>query len=195
MFGTSELPGSASRQPCILPGDGFAQLQAVLTGDGGPALAPRPPPPGAAVTGAAAAEWSTQRSRTTGEMYFVNSITGESQFEAPPGLAAPAAPAAPAAHSGLPPNWMTQVSRSTGETYYVNTLTGESTFDLPTTELPAGWETQVRVAYLPVCDSARPFVCLQHPVKIQDTSYTGLAVDGRDVLRQQYHRGVAVRVP
>jgi serine/threonine protein kinase len=61
-------------------------------------------------------------SRSTGDTYYLNTVTGETQFERPT----------------LPDGWEQMKSRSTGDTYYLNTVTSETQFEPPT--LPAGWE-------------------------------------------------------
>eukprot|EP01051_Picozoa_sp_SAG22_P016354 SAG22_NODE_2294_length_2748_cov_1.243488_2_plen_357_part_00 len=75
------------------------------------------------------AGWTTQTSRTTGELYYVHTVTGASQFERP--AAATAGSGGSHRERPLPPHWVETVSRSTGEVYYANELTGESTFDRP----------------------------------------------------------------
>eukprot|EP01047_Picozoa_sp_COSAG01_P030756 COSAG01_NODE_2156_length_8253_cov_15.131280_2_plen_768_part_00 len=66
------------------------------------------------------AGWERALSRSDGALYYVNTVTGASQFELP-------------TEDSLPLGWEAAVSTSTGETYYVNTETGDSTYDRPTT--------------------------------------------------------------
>jgi hypothetical protein len=101
--------------------------------------------------------WTTQKSRSTGRVYYCNLSTGQSTFDrndpmipkvaakapapapAPvPAAARPSAVVTPqkkpatsaaSADDPLPPGWTTQKSRSTGRVYYCNLSTGQSTFD------------------------------------------------------------------
>ena len=104
--------------------------------------------------------WSTQVSRSTGDVFYVNLVSNESTYDMP--TVSGAEWAAPAAEHGaeadeaeadveqhaaeLPEGWATQVSSRDGAVYYVNTLTNESTFDLPTVSaaemLPLGWDAE-----------------------------------------------------
>lgn len=65
--------------------------------------------------------WTQEVSRSTGETYYRNNETGETQWEPPDATATP-----------LPPGWMAIESTDTGQTYYVCSDTGELTFDRPT---------------------------------------------------------------
>jgi hypothetical protein len=104
--------------------------------------------------------WATSVSRSSGETYYVNQLTGESTYDRPnapatyeTGLGTPGqavedgtASSPPQIHvvgqfgtaavetPALPQGWVTSVSRSSGETYYVNQMTGESTYDRPTAQ-------------------------------------------------------------
>jgi serine/threonine protein kinase len=70
------------------------------------------------------------KSRSTGDTYYLNTVTGETQFERP------TLPAHTAEDpQGLPAGWEEKTSGSTGDTYYRNTLTRETTWVRPT--LPA----------------------------------------------------------
>ena len=113
------------------------------------------------------AGWESTVSRSTGETYYVNTVTGETTYDWPQspaedelavgasaassGPAAEVDPEPPPVHSdehALPDGWATATSRE-GETYFVNKLTGESTFDVPTAPaidnrpLPQGWTSNV----------------------------------------------------
>jgi hypothetical protein len=57
-------------------------------------------------------------STTTGEEYYLNIWTSESQYEFP-------------AQPVLPTGWTLAKSTTTGEDYYIDTATGDSTFDYP----------------------------------------------------------------
>ena len=59
--------------------------------------------------------WSAAISSSTGEMYWLDSVSGQNQYETPT----------------LPAGWEPSVSRSTGEIYYTNSLSGESTYGKP----------------------------------------------------------------
>ncbi len=92
--------------------------------------------------------WHTQVSTSTGQTYYVNSVTLASQYEFPTAptpeylaentssdassAAGNAAGSAASNATALPAGWITQVSRSSGDTYYVNEVTGESQFEVPT---------------------------------------------------------------
>jgi hypothetical protein len=67
--------------------------------------------------------WETAVSHDTGEIYYVNTSTGESQFTFPEEQQAA---------EELPPGWESMSSRTTGGKYYLNTKTGETQFDPPT---------------------------------------------------------------
>ena len=87
--------------------------------------------------------WHTQVSTTSGETYYVNSETLDSQYEFPTGPTSEyvaKSPSATSSGSTLPAGWTTQVSRSSGDTYYVNQVTGDSQFEVPTA--PAGTKKQ-----------------------------------------------------
>ena len=96
------------------------------------------------------AGWETATSRTTGDVYFVNQLTGETQFDFPeaPAVDLPSrgeeldevalggsgdgdAQQEADEEAALPPGWEVAVSRSTGDTYYVNSYTGASQFECP----------------------------------------------------------------
>ena len=73
------------------------------------------------------AGWESAQSRSTGDVYYVNTVTGETTYDWPES----AAISSTAEQVELPAGWGAQVSSSTGETYYVNTVTGETTYDRP----------------------------------------------------------------
>eukprot|EP01052_Picozoa_sp_SAG31_P016338 SAG31_NODE_1078_length_10032_cov_4.602034_6_plen_282_part_00 len=87
--------------------------------------------------------WTTAQSRSTGETYYVNTATGESQFEFP------------VAPTTLPTGWSLARSRSTSDIYYVNEKTGHTQFEVPNApattsqtekvelQLPPGWERHI----------------------------------------------------
>ena len=77
-------------------------------------------------TGALPLPWEERVSRSSGEVYYFNSETGESTYSRPG--------AAPADPRGLPAPWEERVSRSSGEVYYFNPQTDESTYDRPTSD-------------------------------------------------------------
>eukprot|EP01047_Picozoa_sp_COSAG01_P023225 COSAG01_NODE_1400_length_10454_cov_11.412747_2_plen_291_part_00 len=96
----------ASSPPEVAPETGAA-----AEAPAAPRAAPEELPPG----------WSSAVSRSTGETYFVNGHTGESQYEIPTEAA-----------ERLPPGWEARVSRTTGDTYYVHLASNESTYHRPT---------------------------------------------------------------
>mmetsp|Transcript_21649 Transcript_21649/g.47128 ORF Transcript_21649/g.47128 Transcript_21649/m.47128 type:complete len:1001 (+) Transcript_21649:353-3355(+) len=61
--------------------------------------------------------WVRIRSKKSGQIYYVNTRTGHTQFNEP---------------SDLPVGWTKVVSRSTGRVYYFHALRNVSTFDKPT---------------------------------------------------------------
>ena len=65
--------------------------------------------------------WEVAVSSSTGDVYYVHTEIGHSQYESP------------AVHTEqvLPEGWSRETSRTDGATYYYNSLTGESTFDFP----------------------------------------------------------------
>ena len=89
-------------------------------------------------TGALPLPWEERVSRSSGEVYYFNSETGESTYSRPG--------AAPADPRGLPAPWEERVSRSSGEVYYFNPQTNESTYTRPgepVEPLAEGWEEMV----------------------------------------------------
>jgi hypothetical protein len=64
--------------------------------------------------------WVAQGSETSGEVWYLNAVSGETQAEVP---------TEPAVE--LPEGWYVQVSRSTQAPYYVNEHTQESQYELP----------------------------------------------------------------
>ena len=73
--------------------------------------------------------WEMATSRSTGEVYYVNDVTGESTFERP--LVAASATMDSNTERPLPEVWEAATSQSTGQVYYINSVTGESTYDDP----------------------------------------------------------------
>merc|ERR1712060_461293 len=63
------------------------------------------------------ANWIRIRSNGSGRIYFVNTMSGKTQFVEP--------------EDELPPGWRKVTSRSSGKMYFFNTTTGQSTFDRP----------------------------------------------------------------
>ena len=63
-----------------------------------------------------------------GDIYFLNVVTGATQYDRPT-AAAQADAQAPAE---LPAGWEAVVSQSTGDTYYRNLVSGEAVWDFPT---------------------------------------------------------------
>ena len=64
--------------------------------------------------------WSAEVSRKTGEVFYHNSNTGETQWEVP-GIE-------------LPEDWVAVSSRTTGETFYYNEKSGDTTWEKPKIE-------------------------------------------------------------
>jgi uncharacterized protein YbdZ (MbtH family) len=64
------------------------------------------------------AGWDVLNSGGTGELYYVNTVTGTAQKEFP-------------AESALPAGWDMVHSETTGDDYYVNIETGQTSSDLP----------------------------------------------------------------
>ncbi len=107
--GDGGFVGVAPVEPAEHGGDGAERL--VLEDDEVSAAAPVALPPG----------WAQEVSRSTGETYYRNDETGETQWEPPVANVAP-----------LPAGWTAVESSDTGQTYYVCSHTGELTFDRPT---------------------------------------------------------------
>ncbi|KAI9011817.1 hypothetical protein DFJ74DRAFT_710730 [Hyaloraphidium curvatum] len=85
--------------------------------------AAQPPlPPRAAAPPALPPGFIAQTDPATGKVFFVNTATGQSQWEHP---------SAPAAPPALPPGFFAQTDHSTGKVFYVNTATGQSQWDFP----------------------------------------------------------------
>ena len=105
--------------------------------------------------------WEAHTSRSTGEVYYYNTITEETTYDRPTEPAGSADPnlatesyddgfdelaallepdeqaagsdeEAPLQDDTLPQGWEAHTSRSTGEVYYYNTITEETTYDRPT---------------------------------------------------------------
>ena len=72
--------------------------------------------------------WTTRKSTTTGDTYYVNSLTGETTWSRPTRTAAEALDEF--LDSG-PAVWQSKVSSSTGRRYFFNTLTGATQWELP----------------------------------------------------------------
>jgi len=82
--------------------------------------------------------WIRVTSRSTGEIYYCCTATGETTFEEPkPSQAV-------AKSEDLPPGWVEMTSKTTGRKYYYNTLLQKSQFDrpesLPVTPIPTSVE-------------------------------------------------------
>ena len=97
--------------------------------------------------------WTAALSTTTGEKYYVNSVSGDTQFEFPDGPAEGMEDESLGAtgiggprrtvskDKPLPPGWDTATSRSTNQKFYVNVVTGESQTEFPSAPaLPDGWD-------------------------------------------------------
>ena len=67
--------------------------------------------------------WEVAVSSSTGDLYYVHTESGRSQYEPPESVHTEQRP--------LPEGWSAETSRTDGATYYYNSLTGESTFDFP----------------------------------------------------------------
>ena len=135
----------------------FLALESAASADAEVAAAAQVPGSDSAASNGAAlpAGWSTQVSKSTGNVYFVNTYTNETTYDRPTEPAVPEmkmydelepdqAAIEPlqeqTAHSSaqeaqseaaLPLGWESVTSRSTGQTYYHNLSTGETTYDLP----------------------------------------------------------------
>ena len=84
--------------------------------------------------------WEAHVSRSTGETYYVNEMTGESSFDRPEPEWEPGPQ--PGSEHELPEGWEAHVSRSTGETYYFNEMTDESSFERPEPERQPRWKPE-----------------------------------------------------
>ena len=79
-------------------------------------------------------DWEKAVSRSTGEIYYVNRVTGDSTYEHPatmavqPNSVGSGAAVNTTVDMELPTGWEATVSQNTGQTYYVNTLSGEFTY-------------------------------------------------------------------
>jgi hypothetical protein len=113
--------GSGGSGDCVVAdGDVLASSPPEVAPETG-AAAEAPAAPRAAAPEELPPGWSSAVSRSTGETYFVNDHTGESQYEIPTEAA-----------ERLPPGWEARVSRTTGDTYYVHLASNESTYHRPT---------------------------------------------------------------
>ena len=72
------------------------------------------------------AGWATAVSQSTGDMYYINTLTNESTYDRPTQPAV-----ADSGWEELPEGWEERISRSTGHTYYVHLESGHSTYDRP----------------------------------------------------------------
>lgn len=82
--------------------------------------------------------WIRVVSKSTGGIYYLNTVTGQTTFTEPvavtagPQATAPSSPGAPPGGGGqLPPGWSRVLSKSTGQYYYWNSVTGQAQFDPP----------------------------------------------------------------
>lgn len=75
----------------------------------------------AAVDQALPSGWQECTSRSTGDVYYLNLVTGDTQWEPP----------ASSSSEPLPQGWERCQSNDTGDIYYLNRLTGEIQFDSP----------------------------------------------------------------
>ena len=87
--------------------------------------------------------WETAESRSTGETYYVNTVTNETTYDRPvvqgdAGALASPVPAVPS--EGLPAGWVVGYSRSDGAPYYINKHTGATQFEIPNAVAAGGAE-------------------------------------------------------
>jgi hypothetical protein len=72
--------------------------------------------------------WSEEKDPTTGDIYFFNSKTGQSQWESP----VTSAFVSPLASPRLPTGWEQVLDDDSGEYYFYNSKTGETQWERPT---------------------------------------------------------------
>ena len=92
----------------------------------------------------AVGQWTATVDEASGETFYYNEQTGESQWEAPPGMAGDSqwGAAPPGVATMLPAGWTTGFDEASGETFYVNEQTGESQWEAPTGMAgDSQWET------------------------------------------------------
>ena len=70
---------------------------------------------------AASSGWVAQVDEASGETFYLNSQTGETQWEPPP----------TGPTGGQATGWVAQVDEASGETFYVNSQTGEAQWEPP----------------------------------------------------------------
>lgn len=83
----------------------------------------------------AVGQWTAMVDEASGQTFYYNEQTGESQWDAPTGMAGEAqweAAAPPGMATTLPAGWTTGVDEESGQTFYINEQTGESQWEAPT---------------------------------------------------------------
>lgn len=94
--------------------DPEAAVFVINGGGGGPSRQPTGATQGQQAAGAG---WVAQVDEASGDTFYLNSQTGETQWEPPTG--------------GQAAEWEAQVDEATGDTFYVNIQTGEAQWELP----------------------------------------------------------------
>jgi len=77
------------------------------------------------------AGWKKLSDPRSGYPYYMNEVTGATQWEVPAGAQVGAPPPPPVGAAPLPPNWIQATDPATGRVYYFNTATGTSSWTLP----------------------------------------------------------------
>ena len=78
------------------------------------------------------AGWTKMIDPATQVAYYANSLTGQVQWEPPPGATEPAAEMQPAGAGGLPAGWTEATDPTSGTKYYINEKTKTSSWERPT---------------------------------------------------------------
>eukprot|EP01062_Namystynia_karyoxenos_P078396 TRINITY_DN8063_c0_g1_i2.p1 TRINITY_DN8063_c0_g1~~TRINITY_DN8063_c0_g1_i2.p1 ORF type:complete len:667 (+),score=184.52 TRINITY_DN8063_c0_g1_i2:78-2003(+) len=107
-----------------------------------PAAAASAPP-----AGGSQSEWIERTDPSSGRVYYVHSVTGESQWEVPAAAAAPAPAAAQQQQHGgggaHQSEWLELTDPGSGRVYYSNQVTGESSWERPADmDDPSGGQSQ-----------------------------------------------------
>ena len=97
--------------------------------------------------------WTPMHDSSTGQIYYYNEITGDSQWDPP---LAVESPSSREQKKMLPSGWTIMKDPTTGSVYYYNRTTGESTWDFPK-------EKTVAVSVQSTASTASPIQQQQQP--------------------------------
>ena len=71
----------------------------------------------------------------TGRNYYVNTLTGQTSWNPPPGMGSQPPPSV-ASGGGLPPGWEERIDPSTGKTFYIDHVNRRTAWERPTAQAP-----------------------------------------------------------